>query len=186
MAPESRQQESRQPWDWVAGWALVVSGALYAVFFGLDLVSDGFGDGFWIVGLSAHAVLIVLTILGLVKARSLLRLEGWASSVWNASTVFAFLGLTVGHPMWSLALLGVAIVAFTEPGGVVVPALLTTGALGWLYLFLSGVRVGDDNGPTPTDGQIAIGVVAVTLMALGLIGLGLSLRRSPASAVASV
>lgn len=111
-------QESRKQREWVAGWALVASGALFAVFHGLALVGDGFGDDLWIIGLSVHAVLIVLTMVGLVTARSQLGLAGWASGVWNASIAFAFLGLTVGHPLWSLALLGVAVVAFTKLGTV--------------------------------------------------------------------
>jgi hypothetical protein len=68
-------------------------------------------------------------------------------------------------------------VVFTKMG-FAVAAPLAAGGLGWLFLFWSGVRVGDEDGPTPTDGQMALGITAVMLMALGLIGLGLRLRRS--------
>lgn len=163
-------------WQWATGWLLVAGGALYAVFWGSFLVGD-FGDDLWIIGLAVHGVLIVLIIAGLVAARSRLRLEGWASWVWNTSIALALLGQTVGHPMWSLALFGLAGVVFTKLGSAVA-ASLAAGGLGWLFLFWSGVRVGDQDGPTPTDGQMALGLIALMLMALGLIGLGFRLRRS--------
>ncbi len=167
-------------WQWVAGRFLVAGGALYAFFWGSFLVGN-FGDDLWLIGLAVHGVLIFLIIAGLVAARSRLRLEGWASWVWNTSIAFAFLGQTVGHPMWSLALFGLAGVGFTKLGSAVA-ASLAAGGLGWLALFWSGVRVGDQDGPTPTDGQVVLGLIALMLTALGLIGLGVRLRRAVTSA----
>jgi len=155
----------------VAGWALMTAGVLYATFHGSAILADA-GDDWWWLGLLVHAFLILSLMVGLIGARHRLDLEGWAGTIWTASTVLAFLGVTVGHVFWSAAMIGIAAVALVVLNRRIVAAVMTIGAIGWLYLYITGVRVGDENGRLITATEIRTAVLALTLMAAGMVALG--------------
>jgi hypothetical protein len=156
----------------LAGWALIGAGVFYALFQGGAVTDLGPSDGAWFLGLAMHGVLIVLTLVGLIGLGRSWQLEGWTGTVWWVATGLAALGLTVGHVFWSLALFGLAAVIFSKAWGSWIAALLAAGAGLWLYLFLVGVRVGDENSRDATSFEEVIAVVAILMMSIGLIGLG--------------
>ncbi|HEX5915098.1 MAG TPA: hypothetical protein VFY54_18425, partial [Rubrobacter sp.] len=71
-----------------------------------------------------------------------------------------------------LAAFGLAVVAFASLRKRWIAALLALGGGGWLYLYLAGVRVGDENARPITETEELIGFIATAIMALGLVGLG--------------
>jgi hypothetical protein len=156
----------------LAGWALIGAGVFYAFFQGGAVTDLGPGDGVWFLGLAMHGVLIVLTLVGLIGLGRSWQLEGWTGTVWWASTGLAALGLTVGHVFWSLALFGLAAVVYSKGSARWVAALLAAGAGLWLYLFLVGLRVGDENGRHATSFEEGTAIVAILMMSFGLIALG--------------
>lgn len=161
----------------VAGWALMTAGLLYATFHGSAILAEA-GDEWWWLGLLLHGLLIVSLMVGLIGARHLLDLEGRAATIWTASTVLAFLGVTVGHVFWSAAMIGIAAVALMVLHLRIGAIVMTLGAIGWLYLYLMGVRVGDEDGRliNPAEGRAA--VLALTLMSAGIIALGMAVVQS--------
>ena len=166
----------------VAGWALVMAGLLYATFHGSAILTDA-GDEWWWLGLLVHGLLILSLMVGLIGARHRLDLEGRARTTWTASTVLAFLGVTLGHVFWSVAMIGIAAVALMALHQRIVATVMTLGAIGWLYLYLIGVRVGDENGRLINPVETRAAVLALTLMAAGIIVLGCrSFRAAPEGA----
>lgn len=161
----------------IGGYSLIVGGVAYALFHAAALLELGLGRNLWVLGLALHGVTVLTIGVGLFLAGRELRLMGWESTVWNVATVVALLGVTVSHFLWSLALLGLAVVVMGRLSSPVAAGLLSAGATAWLYLYVVGVRIGDDNGPAITDGQVIIGLLALALMAAGLVVVGLRLFR---------
>ena len=155
-----------------SGWALIAGGVLYWLFYSSEVGGFELGDDYWMLTLSIHALTIVAIVVGLVGGHSAFAVRGWASRLWWVSTAFAFLGLTVGNPLFSVAVFGLAVLAFARLHAPVVALLLAVGGGLWLYLFILGVRVGDQNAQPPTGSEELMGIAATTLMSLGLIGLG--------------
>jgi hypothetical protein len=153
------------------GWLIVGSGCVYAFFYGPQFVGLEFGAP-WSVALAVHAVLLILTVWGLVAAIRTVRPDGWPLALWWLSTLLAFMGLTVGKPFWSAALIGLAVLALVQFRSGVVASLLAAGGALWLYLFATGVRIGDENGRPLVGEEPMIALTAVVFMAIGLIGLG--------------
>lgn len=161
----------------VAGWALMTAGLLYATFHGSAILTDA-GDEWWWLGLLVHGLLILSLMVGLIGARHRLDLEGRAGTIWTASTVLAFLGVTLSHVFWSAAMIGIAAVALMVLHQRIVGTVMTLGAIGWLYLYLIGVRVGDENGRLINPAEARAAVLALTLMAAGIIALGVHVVQS--------
>ncbi len=75
--------------------------------------------------------------------------QGWVSRVWNGSTVMAFLGLTVGRPLWSVAMFGFVLsiavatgrrarkLAGVEPLVALASLLIMGSGLVWLGLIVA-------------------------------------------------
>lgn len=162
-----------------AGWALVMSGVLYAAFHaGAFLMTDD-GDDLWWLGLVVHGVLVVCLMIGLIGARRRFDLEGWAGTTWTVSTVLAFLGVTVSHVFWSVAMVGIAAVTSLVLRRSAVAAAITLGAIGWLGVYAIGVRIGDANGRLITSGERGVAALSLLLMGAGLVGLGITSLRRP-------
>lgn len=161
----------------VCGPALIVGSILFFLFYGAAVGGSGLGDEYWMLTLSIHGLSILALIVGLIGGHAALDLDGWQSRVWWMSTAMAFLGLTIANIFFGVAVLGLAIVAISIrslPSG----AILSVGGVLWTYLYLVGVRVGDQNARAMTGTEEALGVVAAGLMSLGLIGMGsLATRR---------
>ena len=174
---DSLQMDSEERPRTVAGWALMMAGLLYATFHGSAILTDA-GDEWWWLGLLVHGLLILSLMVGLIGARRRLDLEGRAETIWTASTVLAFLGVTVGHLFWSAAMIGIAAVALMVLHQRIVAIVMTLGAIGWLYLYLMGVRVGDENGRLINPAEARAAVLALTLMAAGIIALGVQVVQS--------
>lgn len=155
----------------VAGWALMTAGVLYATFHGSAILTNA-GDEWWWLGLLVHALLIMSVMVGLIGARHRLRLRRWEGTAWTISTVLAILGVTVGHVFWSAAMIGIAAVALVVLNQRIVATVITLGAIGWVYLYITGVRVGDENGRLITATESRTAVLALTFMAAGIIALG--------------
>ena len=161
----------------LSGWLLIGSGAVYFLFYGPQFLGVDL-DGPRQLAVLVHLLLLSLTLAGLIGARRALNLEGWLGSLWTVSTILAALGLTVGKPFWSAAMLGLGLVSIVLLRARLVGWLLAVGGAIWLYLFAEGVRIGDENGRPVVDGEPTLALVAVILMALGLIGLGLKVRNA--------
>jgi hypothetical protein len=168
----------------VRGWLLVGSGCVYAFFYGPQFAGLDFGAP-WSVALAVHAVLLILTMWGLVAAIRTVGPDGWPLALWWLSTLLAFMGLTVGKPFWSAALIGLAVLALIQVRSVVVASLLAAGAALWLYLFATGVRIGDENGRALIGEEPMIALTAVVFMAIGLIGLGMKVVNFSGSRLTS-
>lgn len=160
----------------VCGPALIVGSILFFLFYGPSVGGLELGDQYWMLTLSIHGISIVALILGLIGAHAALDLDGWQSRVWWLSTAMAFLGLTIANIFFGVAVLGLAIVAISFRS-LSNGAMMSVGGVLWIYLYLLGVRVGDQNARAPTGNEEALGVIAVVLMSLGLIGLGLLATR---------
>ncbi|HEU5112550.1 MAG TPA: hypothetical protein VFU96_04475 [Acidimicrobiia bacterium] len=159
----------------LSGWLLIGSGAVYFLFYGLQFLGVDL-DGPQELAIFVHLILILLTLAGLIGARRALSLESWLGALWTMSTVLAVLGLTVGKPFWSAAMFGLGIVSMALWRAHVVASLLVIGGAIWLYLFAAGVRVGGENGRPMLGIEPDLALVAVVLMALGLVGLGRKVR----------
>ena len=156
----------------VCGPSLIVGSTLYFLFYGPTLGGFGLGDQYWMLTLSVHGLSILAIAVGLIGGHAALDLDGWRSRTWWLSTGMAFLGLTLANIFFALAMLGFAVIAISIrslPTG----AMLGIGGVFWTYLYLLGVRVGDEDARARTGGEEVLGLVAVSLMSLGLIGLGL-------------
>lgn len=160
-----------------AGWGLMAGGALYWLFYGSTVGGFGLGDDYWMLTLAVHALSIVAIMLGLIGARAAFSLDGWGSTVWWVATALAFLGLTVANVFFAWAAFGLAVVAFVSLRHPGTAGLLVVGGGLWLYLYLVGVRVGDQNARPRTETEELIGLIATILLALGLIGLGWAAMR---------
>ena len=153
------------------GPALIIGSVLYFFFYGLPIAGGGLGDQFWMLTLSLHGFSIIAITIGLIGCHAALHLDGWQTKVWWLSTAMAFLGLTVANAFFGVAVLGVAAIAVglrSAPIG----AMLGIGGFLWIYLYVLGVRVGDQNARVATSSEEVLGLLAVGLMSLGLIGMG--------------
>jgi hypothetical protein len=74
--------------------------------------------------------------------------------------------------MWSAAMLVLATVMVVVHRRWVPALLLTSGGSLWLYLFLSGLRIGDEDSRPIQGSEPATGLIAVALMGVGLIMIG--------------
>lgn len=156
----------------VAGLGFIAGGVLYWLFYGATLAGFSLGDDFWMLGLSMHALSILAIMVGLIGGHAAFSLEGWASILWWVSTGLAFLGLSIAIVFFAVAAFGLAVVAVVSLRRRWVAALLGLGGGAWLYLYLVGVRVGDENARPVTETEELIGTVATAILALGLMGLG--------------
>lgn len=162
-----------------AGWNLAFGGVLYAAFHGGAIRPDSGSDGPWVLGLATHALTLVLVTWGLVGARRRLQLRVWVSGLWIGSTVMAFLGLTVGHPLWSVAMLGFALSIAVATGRRALPGLLVLGGGLWLGLFIAGARIGDENGRELAGVEPLVALASLLIMGSGLVWLGLIVAHEP-------
>lgn len=165
----------------VPGWGFVAIGVLYATFYAPDLV--GIDETVpWVIAILIHLGLLVVTIMSLVLAFRLLEPDGWLVPVWIATIFMASLGLTVGIPFWGAALIGLAIIALQGLKARWVSLLIFLGAALWLFLFVKGVRIGDEIGRPLDSTESAIALLSLGLMSAGLIGMGWRLIRHPMEA----
>ncbi len=155
----------------------MAAGILFGAFHTGAILGTDDGDDFWWLGLLVHALLIVTLMIGLIGARRGLDLEGWAGPAWTTSTVLAFLGATTSHVLWSAAMIGIAAVVLMVLHQRIVAAVITLGAIGWLYLYVTGVRVGDANGRLITPTETRAAVFALTSMSVGIIALGVTVAH---------
>lgn len=147
-------------------WALPTAGILYALLQASAVTDIGLGDDLLRLGLAMHAVILVVAMIGLIGVGTSLRLTGWTAATWWASTALALLGLVVAHVFWSGALIGIAAVLVVRFGATLAGAAMASGGVLWLYLYLVGVRIGNDEGRAITSAETAIALCALALMAV--------------------
>ena len=160
-----------------AGASLAVGGLLYFLFYGSTVGGFGLADDYWMLGLSIHALSILAVMVGLVGGHGAFALDGWSSVTWWFATGLAFLGLSVANVFFGVAVICLAIIAFVWIRAPWTGVPLAVGGGLWVYLYMVGVRVGDENARPRTEAEELIGVVATISIALGMIGLGLAATR---------
>lgn len=163
-----------------AGAGLAGGGVLYFLFYGSGVGGFGLGDDYWMLSLSIHAMSILAIMVGLVGGHAALSLDGWSSLTWWLATGLAFLGLSVANVFFGVAALCLAIIAFAWLRAPWTGVPLAVGGGLWVYLYMVGVRVGDENARPRTGTEDLIGVIATVSIGLGLIGLGLIATRTMA------
>ncbi|HEY6634365.1 MAG TPA: hypothetical protein VI141_02010 [Acidimicrobiia bacterium] len=157
----------------LSGLFLISGGALYMVFFAGRFVGLEIGDDLWYLNLTLHAIIIGLLVGGLAMA-AISNEKGRTGLLVGAT--LGFLGLTIGHPLWSAAMVLVAVTIYQL--GLRLPAmLLGLGGLGWLWIFLAGVRIGDENGRELTGSEPAVALLSVMAMGVGLVLFGVEQTR---------
>ncbi len=155
----------------VPAWGFVAVGVLYATFYLPDIIGVE-SEVLWVIGILIHLALLMVTVVSLVLAFRLLEPDGWLVPVWIATICSAFLGLTLGLPFWSAAMIGLAVIGVTEIKAPTVSLLVSLGSVLWLFLFVNGVRIGDEHGRLMDSTESAIALVSLGLMSAGLIGMG--------------
>jgi hypothetical protein len=160
-----------------AGVSLAGGGVLYFLFYGFVVGGFGLGDDYWMLNLSIHALPILAIMFGLVGGHAAFSLDGWSSVTWWLATGLAFLGLSVTNIFFGVAAICRAIIAFAWTRAPWTGMLLAVGGGLWVYLYMIGVRVGDENARPIAGTEELIGVVASISIALGVIGLGLAATR---------
>jgi hypothetical protein len=161
-----------------AGASLAVGGVLYFLFYGSIVGGFGLGDGYWMLSLSIHALSILAIMIGLVGGHAAFSLDGWSSVTWWLATGLAFLGLSVANVFFGVAGICLAIIALAWIRVPWTGTLLAGGGGLWVYLYMVGVRVGDENARPRTETEELIGFIATIAIGLGLIGLGLAATRT--------
>ena len=150
-----------------------MGGILYIVFFAGRFVGLEIGDDLWYLNLTLHGILLGLLVGGLAIA-AFTNEKGRTGLLVGAT--LGFLGLSIGHPLWSAAMVVVAVTIYQL--GLRLPAtLLGLGGLGWLWIFLAGVRIGDENGRELTGSEPAVALLSVVAMGVGLILFGIEQTR---------
>jgi hypothetical protein len=164
----------------MAGRLLIVAGVLYIVFYGLRFIPVDFPEVPWFFQLGLHGLLILMVVAGLTLVGRQFIDSGWPWSLWYVGVALAFAGLSIGHPFWSAAMLVLSVVMVVAHRQWATALLMTVGGSLWLYLFLAGLRIGDENSRPIQGAEPAIALVAVLLMAAGLIEIGRFVTRAPA------
>jgi len=160
-----------------AGAGLAGGGVLYFVFYGSGVGGFGLGDDYWMLSLSIHALSILAIMVGLVGGHAAFSLDGWSSVTWWLATGLAFLGLSVANVFFGVAAICLAIIAIAWIRAPWTGIPLAVGGGLWVYLYMVGVRVGDENARLRTGTEDLIGVIATISIGLGMIGLGLAATR---------
>jgi hypothetical protein len=161
-----------------AGTSLAIGGVLYFLFYGSTVGGFGLGDDYWMLSLSIHALSILAIVVGLIGGHAALSLHGWSSATWWMATGLAFLGLSVANVFFGVAAICLAIVTFAWIRAPWTGTLLAGGGGLWVYLYMVGVRVGDENARPRTETEELVGVIATVAIALGMFGLGLAATRT--------
>lgn len=157
----------------LSGLFLILGGILYIVFFAGRFVGLEIGDDLWYLNLTLHGILLGLLVGGLAIA-AFTNEKGRTGLLVGAT--LGFLGLSIGHPLWSAAMVVVAVTIYQL--GLRLPAtLLGLGGLGWLWIFLAGVRIGDENGRELTGSEPVVALLSVVAMGVGLILFGIEQTR---------
>ncbi len=136
-------------------------------------------SGFWPAALGLHALAIILIIAGMYLIGLDLHRRGEASPLWWVALGLTFLGLTVGHPLLVAGLILLGTIEFRAHGRRLVPALLAGGGLLWLYVFLAGAHLGDENSRPPAGLERWAALVGLISMCAGLVGLGWAYAHTP-------
>jgi len=162
-----------------AGRLLIVAGVLYMPFYGARFTGVDLPEVPWLFQLGLHGLLILMGVAGLALVGRQFSDSGWPWALWYVGVALAFAGLSIGHPFWSAAMLVLSVVMVVVHRQWATALLMTAGGSLWLYLFLAGLRIGDENSREIQGAEPAIALVAVLLMGAGLIEIGRFMSRHP-------
>jgi hypothetical protein len=161
----------------MAGTLLIAAGVVYIPFYGLRFIPVDFPQVPWFFQLGLHGLLIFMVVAGLALVGRQFSDSGWPGALWYVGVALAFAGLNIGHPFWSAAMLVLSVVMVVVHKQWATALLMTVGGSLWLYLFLVGLRIGDENSRPIQGAEPAIALVAVLLMGAGLIEIGRFISR---------
>jgi hypothetical protein len=167
----------------VGGWALIVGGLAFALFWAGAAASTTFDvDLPWFAGLAVHGISIVTLVTGLVLL-ALSTLRAPSGRIIAVGAGVAVLGLLMVFPLFpaGLAVVAAGLLRDGWPREVAMTTLV--GALGllalmvWRYVTIGEAIAGDEGAP-PLETVPAIAyVVTVVITAAGVVMLGGIRRR---------
>ena len=166
------------------GWLLAAGGVVFFLFqwSTTTLVPSWYEHNpladFWPASLGMHALSIFLIVVGMYLIGVDLHRQGRATWLWWVALGLVFLGLTIGHPLLVAGLILMSAIEFRANGRRLVPGLLTGGALLWLYVFLAGAHLGDDNSRPPVGLERWAALIGLMSMSVGLVALGWAYAHS--------
>ncbi len=181
-APAGPPDEARS--SSAGGWLLASGGLAYFLFqwSATTLAPGWFEDnplsGFWPASLGLHALALSLIIGGMWLIGLGLGRRHESTGLWWAAMISTFLGLTMSHPLFSAGMVLVAVFEYRVHRRRLVPLLLVVGGLLWLYVFLAGAHLGDENSRAPVGLERWAALFGLAAMCCGLVMVGITYVRS--------